>query len=93
MTPNFDQVRSQAKALPLTEQLSLAAELIEAARDTLSMDAPAADVRADRATLIRESIGSMRGKLSTVDEFLREKHAELEREETRDAARLRRDAA
>ena len=32
MTPAFELVRRQAQALPLGEQLSLAAELIETAR-------------------------------------------------------------
>ena len=93
MTPAFELVRRQAQALPLGEQLSLAAELIETARRTLPPPVLAESASSDRPALLREAIGSMRGRLSTVDEFLQEKHAERERENARDVARLRREAA
>lgn len=61
-----------AQALPYAEQQ----KLIEALRDDAASDDQAA-----RREAIRQARGSMKGILPSVDEFLAEKHMELERED------------
>lgn len=97
-----ETIIQEASALPLAEQYRVALQLLQraqtlfvepSARSSAPSVALAESASSDRSALLREAIGSMRGRLSTVDEFLQEKHAERERENARDVARLRREAA
>lgn len=74
MTPVFEQVLSQAKALPLTEQFKLASLLVR--------QSPLASVKAeDRRAAFRRIRGKYKHLLSSVDEFLALKREEVELEE------------
>lgn len=72
-TPTFEQVLQAARMLPPPEQLRLSELLAQEARTTCT-DA--------RREAVRRAKGSMRGMLPTTEQFLAEKHAELEREES-----------
>lgn len=66
----LESLRRAAQALPYTEQQKLIKALhIEAMPDD----------RAARLAAIRQARGSLKGILPLVDEFLAEKHFELER--------------
>lgn len=71
-TPTFERVLQEARMLPPPDQLRLSELLAQEARTT---DAEA------RREAVRRAKGSMRGMLPTTEQFLAEKHAELEREE------------
>jgi hypothetical protein len=91
-----ETIIQEASALPLTEQYRIGLRLLERAQALFAESASPSAMLTDaerRAALVRESRGSMRGKLSSVEDFLKEKHAELEREQACDAARLERIAA
>lgn len=72
-TPTFEQVLQEARLLPPPEQLRLSEVLAQEARTTDTNE---------RREAVRRAKGSMRGLLPTTEQFLAEKHAELEREES-----------
>lgn len=66
-----ERLLQEARALPLTDQIKLSELIAQEARE--------AELEARRA-LIEQTIGSMAGLLPSVDEYLAEKHMELEAE-------------
>jgi len=82
MTSNFEQVLSQALALPMMEQFRLASLLIQRAK-------PPAVSAEERRARIRAFRGKYKGLFSSVDEFLALKREEVELEEQRYEERLR----
>lgn len=71
MTPSFEQVLSQAQALPAAERQ----RLIEALTSE-----PLTEEWETRKELIRQAKGSMAGLLPTTEEVLAEKQMEVEEE-------------
>jgi hypothetical protein len=71
MTPNFEQVLSQALALPAAERQRLI--------EILSSE-PITDEWELRKEAVKQAKGSMAGLLPSTEEFLAEKHAEIEEE-------------
>ncbi len=67
----IERLLQEARALPLTDQIKLS--------ELIAQEARAAEIEARRAA-VEDALGSMAGLLPSVDEFLAEKHAELERE-------------
>lgn len=67
----IERLLQEARALPLTDQIKLS--------ELIAQEARAAEIEARRAA-VEDALGSMVGLLPSVDEFLAEKHAELERE-------------
>ncbi len=83
MIPTFDQVLSQALALPLMDRIRLASLLIQWDRT------PVISVEERRAR-IRKFRGKYKYLFSSVDEFMARKREEVELEERRYEERQRR---
>ena len=66
-----ERLLQEAKMLPPVEQLWLS--------EMIAQEARASEIEARRAA-VEQAFGSMAGILPSVDEFLAEKHAELEQE-------------
>ena len=78
---SVERLLQEAKTLPTNEQMILASLLIQQAQQPVLIDE-------DRQAAFRRVRGSLAGVLPTIEEFMAEKRAELEREEGRFLARF-----
>lgn len=76
MTPNFEQLLAQARALPPVDRLRLAGLL-------LREEAQPAVIQAERSAVVAEVCGKYAALAPSTEEWMAQKRAEVELEERR----------